>query len=55
MMPSTTYFSLLGFWLVLTVLLMFAVPVARAADGPQKGDSVQMMEAFDQACHAGRG
>jgi hypothetical protein len=28
---------------------MFAVPVARAADSPQKGDSVQMMEAFSQA------
>ena len=48
MMPSTNIIRS-GFWLVLMVLLMFAVPVARAADGPQKGDSVQMMEAFSQA------
>jgi len=38
-----------GLLLGLTLLLMiFAAPVARAADSPQKGDSVQMMEAFDR-------
>ena len=38
-----------GLWLVLTLLMsIFVAPVARAADSPQKGDSVQIMEAFDR-------
>jgi hypothetical protein len=37
-------------WLILTLLLLFfVVPVARAADdSPQRGDSVQVMEAFER-------
>ena len=36
-------------WLVLTLLLLVSVvPFARAADSPQKGDSVQVMEAFER-------
>ena len=49
MMPSINSFRASS-WLVLTLLLLiFTAPVARAADGPQKGDSVQLMEAFSQA------
>ena len=48
MMPSANI-SRQNLWLLLTLLLMvFAAPIARAADSPQKGDSVQMMEAFDR-------
>lgn len=49
MMPSTDIFRS-SLWFVLAlVLLIFAAPVARADDSPQKGDSVQMMEAFSRA------
>ena len=49
MMLNTNVFRS-NLWLVLTLLLLiFAAPIARAADGPQKGESVQMMEAFSQA------
>lgn len=46
MMPGANIFRS-GLWLALALLLtIFVAPVARAADAPQKGDSVQMMEAF---------
>lgn len=48
MMPGTNIFRP-SLWLVFTLLLLiFAAPVARAVDSPQKGDSVQMMEAFER-------
>ena|SRR5208282_3232607 len=38
-----------GLWLALALMMsIFVVPVVRAADSPQKGDSVQIMEAFDR-------
>lgn len=38
-----------GLLLILTLLpLIFAAPLAHAADTPTKGDSVQLMEAFEQ-------
>ena len=47
MMPGINIFRP-SLWLALAVLLLvFAAPVARAADSPQKGDSVQVMEAFE--------
>ncbi len=49
MMSGTNIFSK-SRWLVLTLLLLIsAAPIARAADSPSKGDSVQIMEAFSQA------
>lgn len=48
MMTGTNMFRT-GLGLLLTLLLlMAAVPFARAADSPQKGDSVQVMEAFER-------
>lgn len=39
----------MNLWLVVALLLsIFAAPVASAAESPQKGDSVQMMEAFEK-------
>jgi len=36
-------------WLIMVVLFAsFLAPVARAADNPQRGESVQMMEAFER-------
>lgn len=48
MMPGMNIFRA-SMWLGLTLLLMiFMVPAARAADDPQKGESIQMMQAFSQ-------
>ena len=46
MMPSASVFRQ-NLWLVL-IWLIFAAPLTQAADSPQKGDSVQLMEAFEK-------
>jgi hypothetical protein len=47
-MPSTNIFRP-SLWLALTLLLLiFTTPIAQADESPQKGDSVQMMEAFSR-------
>jgi hypothetical protein len=49
MMMARTNLMRPGLWLTLAILLsIFAVQLARADDSPQKGDSVQIMEAFDR-------
>jgi len=41
--------SLIACWLLTAVLLLFCTtPISRAADTGQKGDSVKVMEAFEQ-------
>ena len=48
MTSSVNYFRS-ALWFVLTIMLLnFVAPIARAADIPPKGDSVQMMEAFER-------
>jgi F0F1-type ATP synthase membrane subunit a len=49
MMLNTNVFRL-NLWPVLTLLLLiFAAPAVRAADSTEKGESVQIMQAFSQA------
>lgn len=44
-----SYPYLLACWLITAVLfLMFALPIARAEDNDQRGDSSKVMEAFEQ-------
>ncbi len=48
MIPGIITFRI-SLWLILTILLVtVAVPAAKAAENIQKGESVQMMEAFDR-------
>jgi len=48
-MMRSPSFSRAGLWLILTIWMsIIAAPAARAADVPQKGDSVQIMESFDR-------
>jgi hypothetical protein len=47
MMSATNFCRVL--WLFLTLLISFQlVPVANADEAPKKGDSVQLMEAFER-------
>lgn len=49
MMPVYTILKAAGQLLVISLLLLsFAVPVAQAANSPQKGDGVQVMETFER-------
>lgn len=46
---DASYLYLLACWLITAVLfLMFALPIARADDNDQKGNSSKVMEAFEQ-------
>ena len=43
------YPSLIASWLITALMLLFCIiPISRAADADQKGDSVKVMEAFEQ-------
>lgn len=52
MMSGMNFFRA-SMWLFLTLLLtLYIVPVAQAADEPQKGESIQMMQDFAQQASA---